>query len=269
MPLKIVVCVKLVPDPEGPSDSFSVDPAARKVVARGLPPVANPYDENALEAAIRVKESLADSGPPVEITVLSLGRGLSRAVLLKAVATGADESVLVEDDALDAQSLDSFSTATLLAAAARGLEFDLVLTGRQAADTNSGQVGLGMAQLLGIPAISLARKVEIADGKVRVERVLPDGYEVVEAPLPALVTVSHELGDLRYPALASIKAARQLPQRILAPAELNADPAGAVLVERARLAAPARERACKLASGETPEELGRNLAELLTGDRAL
>lgn len=268
MGLKIIVCMKLVPDPEGPADSFTVDAASNRVVVHGLPPVANPYDENALEAAIRIKESTGDSDT-AKITLLSMGKGLSRAVLLKAMATGADDSVLIEGDQLEAQPLDSHTTATLLAAAIRGLEYDLILTGRQAADTNSGQVGLGIAQLLGIPAVTVARKVEIVDGTVRVERVLPDGYEVVEAPLPALVTVSHELGDLRYPKLAAIKAAKQLPQNVLSLSDLNGELASSGLVERIALAAPSRERTCAVVAGETPEEAGRNLAERMHADRVI
>ncbi len=268
MPLNIVVCLKLVPDPEGPADSFAVDQAANRVVVHGLPPVANPYDENALEAAVRIKESLADSGG-AKITLLSMGKSLSRAVLLKALATGADGSVLIEDDSLEAQALDSFTTAGLLAAALKRLDFDLVLTGRQASDTNAGVVGLGVAQLLGIPAVTLAQKVELSDGKARVERVLPDGYEVLEVALPALVTVSHEVGDLRYPALAAIKAAKRLPQDVLSPADLSVEAEAVGLVERASIAAPSRERTCWIAAADDPAEAGRALAERLLADRVL
>ncbi len=267
MGLNIIVCLKLVPDPEGPADSFTVDQASRRVVVHGLPPVANPYDENALEAAIRIKEAAGDG--EVKITLLSMGRSLSKAVMLKALATGADEYVTVEGEQLEAQELDSYTTATLLASVIRGLDYDLVLTGRQAADTNSGQVGLGIAGLLGIPAVTVAQKVEVSGGMVRVERVLPDGFETVEAPLPALVTVSHEIGDLRYPALAAIKAAKQLPQKSLSLSDINGELASTGLVERMGLAAPSRERACVMVGADTGEEAGRALAERLHADRVL
>jgi electron transfer flavoprotein beta subunit len=268
MTTNIVVCMKTVPDPEGPSDSFEVDTTARQVVVRGLPPVANPYDENALEAAILIKESLAEAGG-AKITLLSMGKSLSRAVLLKAMATGVDDAVLVEGEGLEGQQLDSFATATLLSAAISRLEYGLILSGRQASDTNAGQVNLGIAQLLGIPAVTLARKVEVSGEKVLVERVLPDGSELVEAPLPALVTVSHEVGDLRYPALAAIKAAKQLPQSRLSPGDLGVDPFSLQNVARVGLAAPSRERACTMVSGETGEEAGARLAERLHEDRVL
>jgi len=266
--MNIIVCMKLVPDPEGPPESFEVGAEDNRVVVKGLPPVANPYDENALEAAIRTKESPGEA-QGARITLLSMGKSFSRAVLLKAMATGVDDSLLVEGDNLDAQQLDSFTTATLIAAAIRRLEFDLILTGRQASDTNSGQVGLGIAQLLGIPAVTNARKVEVSKGKVLVERVLPDGYELVEAPLPALVTVSHEVGDLRYPALAAIKASKQLPQTVLSPGDLEVELAPVGIVERVGLAAPSRERNCAMVSGETLEEAGGKLAERLHADRVV
>lgn len=268
MGLNIVVCMKLVPDPEGPADSFTVDAVGNRVVPHGLPPVANPYDENALEAALHIKESSGEADP-ANITVLSMGKNLSRAVVLKAIATGADESVLVEGEQLEAQALDSHATAILLAAAIRGLDCDLILAGRQAADTNSGQVGAGIARLLGIPAITVARRVEVMDGTVRVERVLPDGYEVAQAPMPALVTVSHEIGDLRYPALAAIKAARQLPQKVLSPADLGSELLPSGLVQRVALSAPSRERSCAMVTADTPEETGRELAARLRADRVL
>lgn len=264
MGIRIVVCMKQVPDPEGPQASFEVDAVANRVIPRGLPPVANPYDENALEAALRIKNS-----QDATITMLSLGKRLSRAVLLKAMATGVDDATLIEGEALDSQQLDSHATAALIAAALRKVDFDLVLTGRQASDTNAGQVGPGVAQLLGIPALSLAQKVELADGKVMVESVLPDGFVRMEAPLPALVTVSHEVGELGYPSLAAIKAAKNIPQVFLSPDELGVELSMPAMVARVAVASPSRERRCDVVSGENPEEMGEMLAERLHIDRVI
>lgn len=265
MGLKVIVCAKQVPDPEGPPTSFEVDAAKMRVVARGIPPVINPFDENALEAAVRIKES-----GEAAITLLSVGKSLSRAVVLKAVAAGADASLLVEGDAFDAALLDSFATASLLAAAIGKLDgYDLILCGRQAADTNAGQVGLGLAHILGIPAVSLAQKVEVAGGGVVVERVLPDGYEVVEAPLPCLVTVSGEVGDLRYPSLQAIKAAKGLPQTVLGPADLDVGPAPLGRIYTAGLAAPSRERRCNIIAADSPAEAGEKLALALRQDKVI
>ncbi len=263
--MHIVVLAKMVPDPEGPPSSFEVNSAERRVVPRGIPPVINPFDENALEAAIRIKEQVGGT-----ITLLSLGKNLSRAVILKAVAAGADASVLVEDDSLDQALLDSRTTATLLAAALRDLEpFDLVLCGRQASDTNAGVVGLGVAVLLGLPAVTLAQKVEVADGRVVVERVLSDGYEVVECALPALVTVSGEVGDLRYPSLQAIRAAKELPQRVVKAQELGVELPLHPWTETASLQPPSRERRCRLVEADSPAEAGEKLALLLREEKVL
>jgi electron transfer flavoprotein beta subunit len=261
MSVHIIVCMKQVPDPEGPQSSFEIDASANRVVPRGLPPVANPYDENALEAAIRIKETTGAT-----ITLLCVGKGMSRAVLLKAMATGVDDAILVDGEGLEAQSLDSLTTAKLLAAALEDVDYDLILTGRQASDTNAGQVGLGLAQLLGIPAVSLAQKVEVVDAKVAVESILPDGFVRMEAPLPALVTVSHEVGELRYPALAAIKEAKKIPVKNISPDELGVKTDADKLVELAAIAAPSRERVCRMATGETPAETGQKLAALLQED---
>ncbi len=254
--LKIIVCAKQVPDPEGPPSAFEVDAAAAKVTPRGIPPVLSPFDENALEAALRLKETVG-----AHITLMSAGTNLSQAVMLKALATGADGLVLADDALFDRERLDSFGTASLLAAAIRKHgEFDLVLTGRQASDTNAGQVGLGIAALLGLPAVTLARSLKLEDGALFVERILPEGYETVQVPLPAVVTVSHEVGELRYPRMADIKAAKALPQAKWGAADLGGESIAAGRVKMLGLTSPVRERDCWMVQADTPEEAGERLA---------
>jgi len=265
MSVDIVVCIKQVYDPEGPAESFEVDGTGLRVNARGIHPTVSPFDENALEAAVKIKESVG-----AKITLVSLGESHSKAVILKAMAIGADDAVLIQGERLDHQRLDSYTTAGLLARAISRLEnFDLVLTGRQAADTNAGQVGTLIACKLGIPVVTVARSIEVADGKVLVETVLPDGFERVESPLPAVVTVSHEGGELRYPSLAAIKKAKQLPQLVLSPAEIDEEQPGEGLVRVVSLVAPSLERTCTVIEEDTPEDTGSKLAEVLRADRVV
>ena len=181
--MSIIVCVKQVPDPSASSSGTTVDSEAKRVIPpQGTPPVISPYDENALEAALKIKDAQGAS-----VTVLSAGRNLAKPVLRRSLAVGADELILLEDNAFE--KLDSYATAHLLAAAIREAgEYDLILCGRQAADTDAGQVGSGIAAILQIPCITAACKVEPGNGKVTVERVVSDGCEIVEAPMPALVT---------------------------------------------------------------------------------
>src|SRR3972149_6252790 len=254
--MNIIVCVKQVPDPEAPPASFKVDPATNKVIPpQGVPPVISPFDEQAVEAALRPKD--AHGG---RIVALSLGPASARDVLKHAMAMGADEGVLLEDPALSEP--DSSITAMALAAAIKKLgEFDLIFCGRQAADWDAGQVGSGMAEVLGIPSVTVARKVEVSDGKIRVERVLADGYEVIESPMPALVTVSNELGEPRHATLKGGMAAARKNVTTWTAADLGLEPSRlANRTKLLKLFVPVREGSCEMVEGETAAEAGANLA---------
>ena len=254
--MKIIVCIKQVPDPTSSSSGTTVDPEAKRVIMpQGTPPVINPYDENALEAALMIKDTLG-----AEITVISAGKNLAKPVLRKTIAAGADNLILLDDAAFE--KLDSYATAHILADAIRETgEYDLILCGRQASDTDAGQVGSGIAEILKIPGITAACKVEPGDGKVRVDRVVSDGTEEVEAPLPALVTVSSELGELRYPAVKAIMAAQKVPVTVRKAQELGVDISQLKRPNMVSLSAPpGRKAECQFIESETPEDAGADLA---------
>jgi len=257
--MNMIVCVKQVIDPEAPPASFRVDTASNKVVPPpGVAPVISPFDENAVEAALRIKD--AQGG---KITVISLGVNLLREVVKKPLSMGADELILLEDEAFAGG--DSWSTAYALAMAIKKIgDYDLIFCGRQASDWDAGQVGAGIAEILGLPGVTIAKKVESLDGKVRVERVVADGYEVVEAPLPALVTVSNELGEPRYPTIKGIMAAKKVEPITWKPADIGVESAQVGAAGRhtrlLKLFQPVHEGKCELVEGETPEEAGVNLA---------
>jgi len=257
--MNIIVCVKQVLDPEAPPASFKVDPSNNKVVPPpGVSPVISPFDENAVEAALRIKD--AQGG---KITVLSLGTNLLRDVVKKPLSMGADELILLEDEAF-AES-DSWSIAHALAMAIKKIgEYDLIFCGRQAADWDSGQVGPGIAEMLGLPSVTLAKKIEATDGKARVERVTAEGYEVVEVSLPALITVSNELGEPRYATLKGIMAAGKVQPVIWKPADIGVEPsqigAGGRRTKLLKLFQPVREGEGEIIEGENPEEAAVNLA---------
>lgn len=254
--MKIIVCVKQVPDPQASSSGTKVDPEAKRVIVpQGTPPVMNPYDENALEAALKIKDAQS-----ARVAVISAGRNLAKPVFRKCLASGADELILLEDNAFE--KLDSYATAHLLATAIREIgEYDLILCGRQAADTDAGQVGSGIAEILKIPCITAACKIELSDGKVLVERVVSDGYEIVEAPMPALVTTSSEIGDLRYPTLKDLQAAQKMPITFRNGQQLGFDVSLLKKLNLVRLSDPPRRKTqCQIIGGETPEEAGAKLA---------
>ena len=261
--VNIIVCIKQVSDPEAPASAYKIDAEAKRVILKGIPPVLSPFDENALEAALRIKDAHES-----KVTVISMGRNLSKAVLMKSLATGADELLLLEDSAFD--EMDSYATAFTLASAIRKLgQYDLILTGRQAADTNAGTVGSGIAEILGIPSITIVRKVELNDGKVIAERVVLDGYEVIEAPLPSLITVSNELGELRYSSVQEFIASRKKLVMTWNAQELEVEPSQMRRAKLLRLFVPQKESRCEIVEGETPEEMGVNLALKLRRARIL
>lgn len=256
--MNIIVCVKQVIDPEAPPSSFKIDAATNKAEMRGAPPVIDPYGEYAVEASLKLKE--AKGG---KVTVLSLGNGLMREVVKKPLAMGADALVLLEDEAYTAG--DSWSTAAALAAAIKKIgQYDLILCGREASDTNAGQIGAAIAEMLGLPCVTLARKIEIVDGKAKIERVTSAGYDVVEVPLPAVVTVSNEIGEARYPTIKGIMAAKKIEPIVWKPADIGIDMSKVGATGRRakirRLFQPMHEGKCDFAAGETPEEMAANLA---------
>ncbi len=252
--LKIIVCVKVVTDPEAPASTFKIDPAARRVVpGQGVPPVLNPYDENALEAALKIKESTS-----AKVTVVSAGKNIPKAIIKKSLAVGADDLIVIEDAALEDK--DSFATAGILAAAVKKSgAFDLILTGRMASDTNAGQVGSALAEMLGLPAVTVARKIAVKDGHARVERALADGFEAVDVPLPCLVTVSHEVGELRAASVKGLMAAQKQPLTAWKITDLPAlTPENRQ--KSLKLFIPERKAQCEMVTGETPEQAGASLA---------
>ena len=264
--MNIIVCCKQVNDPEAPPSSFKIDTLDNTVMPpAGVPPVISPFDEQAIEAALRVKD--AQGG---KITAISLGANLLREVVKKPLAMGVDELVLLEDE-IFAEG-DSWSTAYALALTIGKIgEYDLIFCGRQAADWEAGQVGSGIAEILGLPAVTIARKIGISDGKARVERGITDGYEVVEVSLPALISVSSELGEARYPSIKGIMAAKQKEPITWTANDIEADPSRLGAAGRRtrliKLFQPVREASCQIIEGETPEEAGAGLALKLREDK--
>lgn len=259
--MKMVVCVKQIPDPETPASAFKVDERTKKVIpAQGIAPVISPFDAQAVEAALRIRDAQGGG----HITVLSMGPAGARDVIKHSLAMGADDGVLIDDPAVHDVS-DPFVTVTVLAAAIRKIgDVNMVLTGRQAADWDWGVTGPGLAEELGMESVTFAKSVSADDSKVTVERVLSDGFETVEASLPAVVTVSNELGDPRYPQLRQIMQAarKQVTMYTLADLGLSADQVQP-RISLERLYIPVKESRVEIIEGDTPQEKAANLARKL------
>jgi electron transfer flavoprotein beta subunit len=258
--LEIVVCMKAIIDPEVPHHTFAIDQEAKRAVPpMGLPPVVSPFDENALEAALRLKDQAG-----CNVTVLSLGKSIPKTLLQTALAAGADRAIAVEDAQFD--DLDPFTTAAVLAqAVSRAGGFDLVFTGRQAADWDAGLVWAGIAEHLDLPCVTVAQKAELRDRGLLVERCVSDGIEIVESELPALVTFSNEAGELRNVSVAALMGAKRKEIVKWSAADLGFERATVMQLED--LSLPVLEIVDRyMVGGQDGQEKGRNLARKLAAD---
>ncbi len=259
--MNIIVCVKQVLDPEIPPAKFKIDPEAKKVIPpTGVPQVISVYDERAVEAACRLKDKHKG-----KITVISMGSDKAADVIKHAISMGADDGFLLQDPAFE--NLDSFGTAYVLGKAIQKIgAYDLVLCGRQAADWGAGQVGSILAEILGIPVITLACDIQAVDKTLRVKRILNDGFEVVEAPVPSLVTVSSEIGLPRLPAGMRLMMARKKQVPVWKAQDIGAEPSqldkAKAHTEVTHLSVPTRKTECEIITG-TPGEAAVNLASKL------
>jgi electron transfer flavoprotein beta subunit len=257
--MDIVVTVKQVPDPDIPPTHFRVDETAKTVIPpAGVAPVMNGYDAHALEAALRLRDQLGG-----KVTVVSLGPDSARDALKRAIAMGADAAVHVNDPSLNAA--DSTTTARALAAAIKKIgNVDLVLSGRQASDTDGGQVHLGIATHLGLPAVSPVQKIDDASAESLVaERIVEDGYQRLKVRLPALLGVSSEINEPRYPPLKGIMAAGRAQIPVWSAADLELDAAESGKVQLRRLYVETREASVEIIAADSPAEAGARLADKL------
>ena len=208
--MKIAVCVKHVPE-----GSARIDPASKRLDRSGEGAL-NKFDANAVEEALRLK---GDSD--TEVVVVSMGPEKAADSLRKALAMGADRAVLVTDDA--AAGSDLVATSRVLAKALEREGADLVLFGQQAGDGDGAVLWAAVAERLHRPVVSQAAELTLQDGSLRVKRQTEFGYDVIEAPLPAVVAVSDAINEPRYPSLKGIMGAKKKPQEILSLGDLGID----------------------------------------------
>lgn len=268
--IHIVVLAKCIPDPEPSAVPFRVDPYTwRRIQVPGLQMVVSPYDEQCIEVALRLREQL---GGEARITVLSLGRDEDAKLFKRVFSWEVDAGVLLCDPAFDGG--DGGTTALALAAGVRRMgDVDLVLAGRQAADFDEGVVGLTVAELLEWPVLPVAGSVQIEGGSVQVDRVLESGTATLQAALPAVVTVSNEVGPPRQPSMRQMMRAGRMKPQVWTAEDVGLG-AGRVGSRAARLRieevfVPEVGRNCEFVAGDTPEEQARDLLRRLDDRRVL
>lgn len=213
--MKIIVCIKQVPD----AKDVRLDPETNTLAREGVDSIMNPYDQHALEEAVRLKEQHGG-----EVVAMTMGPPQAEEMLRQAISCGADQVVLVSDRAF--AGADTWATAYTLENALKAIgDFDLILCGKQAIDGDTAQVGPGLATRLGIPFVTCVQKVrEVQDGDLIVERMMDDGFDVVAVERPALLTVVKDINEPRVPSLKGKMKAKKAQIRTLSAEEIGADP---------------------------------------------
>jgi electron transfer flavoprotein beta subunit len=209
--MKIAVCVKQIPE-----GTRRIDPETKRLDRSGEGAL-NPFDAHAVEEALRLK----DAGGEGEIVLVSMGPAKAQDALRKALAMGADRAVLVSDEA--AAGADLVATSSVLAKALERESADLILFGQQAGDSDGAVLPAAVADRLRLPVVSQAADVSQADGKLTVKRQTEFGYDVIEAPLPAVIAVSDAINEPRYPSLKGIMGAKSKPQETVSLGDLGLD----------------------------------------------
>jgi electron transfer flavoprotein beta subunit len=254
--MNIVVCVKQVPD----TAEVRINPETNTLMRDGVPSIVNPYDMHAIEAALQIKEKISGT-----VTVMTMGPPQAEEALREGLSLGADDAVLLTDRAF--AGADTWATAITLAAAVRKIGFGIILCGKQAIDGDTAQVGPEMAEFLNIPHISYVRKFEaVTSDKIRVQRLMEDGYDIVESSLPVLLTVVKELNQPRLPSLKGKMKAKKAVIRKFTHSELDLAEENIGLqgspTQVKNIFAPESKKDRKIFTGSTEEQVSQLVDEL-------
>jgi electron transfer flavoprotein beta subunit len=255
--MNIVVCLKQVPG----TTEVKINPQTNTLVRQGIKNIINPFDSYALEEGVRLREKQGG-----RVTAISMGPPQAAEMLREAIALGADETVLLSDAAF--AGADTWATAYTLAGAVRKLGVcDLVICGRQSSDGDTAQVGPELAEMLGIPFVAYVSQVQqVGAADVRLKRMIDEGYEVVQAPLPCLITVNKEINQPRLPSLRGLARAKSAKIPVWGLAELGLEPGRVGLAGSAtqvvKIFSPQRQKKARILAGETAVQVEALLASL-------
>lgn len=257
-----IVCIKQVPD----TTEIKIDPVTRTLIRAGVPSIVNTYDTYALETAVRLKEKYGGT-----VTVLSMGPEQAKDALKSCLAVGADEAFLVSDRAFGGS--DTLATSFILSESIKYIEkergsFDLIMCGKQAIDGDTAQVGPELAEYLGLPQLTYASEVDIAQGCVSVKRENDDGYDIIESRLPAVVTVVRVSGEPRLPSLKGRMSANKAQIRTITAEALAIDTARCGLsgspTKVKKTFTPDRNKTGIIITGRSAEEAAADLTGRLS-----
>lgn len=211
--MNIIVCIKQVPD----TAEVRINPETNTLIRDGVAGIINPYDLHAIEAALQIREKAGG-----RVTVITMGPPQAESALREAISMGADDAVLLTDRAFAGS--DTWATSYTLSKAVEKLVADIVLCGKQAIDGDTAQVGPEMAEFLDVPHVSCIRRIEdVRPDSIRVQRMMDDGYDVVESSLPVLLTVVRELNQPRLSSLKGKMAAKKAEIKKWASSDIGAE----------------------------------------------
>jgi electron transfer flavoprotein beta subunit len=249
--VNIVVCVKQVPDTEA---QIKVKPDGSGIDEAGIKWVMNPYDEYGVEEALRLKEKLGG-----DVTIVSVGPARAMETIRTALAMGADKGIHIDDPALN--DADAYTTATALAAAIKSIPHDIIFCGQRAIDDDSGQVGSVLAELLGIPQVTIVTKLEVEGSNIKATKPIEGAQLLIGSSLPCVVTAQKGLNEPRYASLPGIMKAKKKPVDIKNAAALGmtAD----VKAKVAKFVPPPARPPGKIVCGDDPAAKAAELAKLL------
>jgi len=258
--MNIIVCIKQVPE----TTEVKINPETNTLIREGVKSIINPFDMYAIEEGLRLKEKFGGKA-----IVISMGPPQAEAALREALSLGCDEAILICDRAFAGS--DTWATSYTLSSAIRKInDFDLILCGKQASDGDTAQVGPGISAHLDIPQVTYVKKIEeIKDGVMRVERMMEEGFEIIETPLPALLTVVKEINEPRLPSLKGMIRAKSAKITVWTQKELNLDAQNIGLcgspTQVIKIFTPPPRTGGQIFQGETSEVVNK-LVELLKNE---
>ena len=260
--MRQIVLLKAIPD----LTEIKIDQGSRKPLTEGVKAKISDLDRRALEAAIQLRDAVGG-----EVLALSMGDDKTKTALLSALAMGADGAYIVNVPEL--KGIDTNATSKVLEAAIKEIgDYDLIVAGEMTLDSLSSQIGPRLAELLGLPQVTYVKEMSVADGKVRATRALEDADQIVEAPLPAVVTVVREINEPRIPSLMNIMKAKRKPQTVWDAAGLGLDVEAIKAqsyIKITDVTAPLVERKQVVIEADNVEDAARKLVEALTGEGVL
>jgi len=255
--MNVVVCLKQVPG----TTEVKIDAETNTLVRQGIKNIMNPLDTYALEEGVRIKERYGG-----KVTVISMGPPQAEEMLREAISLGADEAILLSDSAF--AGADTWATAYTLATAINKLgQYDIIICGRQTFDGDTGQVGPELAEMLDVPLVAYVNRIEeMSDGQMRVQRMIDEGHEVIQAPLPAVITATKDINVPRLPSLRGIAKSESAVIPVWNSQELGADPARVGLsgsfTRVIKVFFPERTRQAEVFQGELEEQVDRLVDKL-------